>query len=194
MPKRVILITGTPATGKTTLAQKLAIQLNAKHINLTDFAKQENLITKQDKQRDTAVINETKMRKKLTEIITTTQTDIIIDGHYAAAVTPKTQTTHIFILRRHPAQLQQTMQQRGYNPAKQNENIQAEILDVILTETLQKQAKQKICQLDTTNKTPDQTLKEIIQVLEGKKKCSLGCVDWIATLEAEGKLDEYLKP
>jgi adenylate kinase len=194
MQKRVILITGTPATGKTTLAQKLAATLNAHYINLTDLAKKEKLITAQDTQRDTAIINETKMRRKLAAIIKTDQTDIVIDGHYAAAVTPKTQTTHIFVLRRNPTELRPLMQQRGYSKQKQDENIAAEILDVVLTETLQKHPKEKICEIDTTTKTPQETLNDVLAVLEGKKKCRIGCVDWITTLETEGKLDEYLKP
>ncbi len=193
MPKRVILITGTPATGKTTLAQKLAATLNAHCINLTDFAKQENLIKAQDTQRDTAIINETQMRQKLTQTIKTIQTDIVIDGHYAAAVTPKTHVTHIFVLRRNPVELRTVMQQRGYSQQKQDENIAAEILDIVLTETLQKHPKEKVCELDTSTKTAEKTLNDVLAVLEGKKKCRIGCVDWIATLEAEGKLDEYLK-
>ncbi len=69
MKKRVILITGTPCVGKTTLAQKLAQTLNAQYINLTDLAEQENLTLGKDKERDTTIIDEVKMRRKLKQII-----------------------------------------------------------------------------------------------------------------------------
>src|SRR5512135_116133 len=89
MNKRVILITGTPAVGKTTIAKKLAEKTNATYINLTELAEKENLIKSEDKTRNTKIIDETKMRRKLKTIIDKTQNDIVIDGHYAAAVTPK---------------------------------------------------------------------------------------------------------
>ncbi len=49
MNKRVILITGTPCTGKTTTAKALAAKLNAAYINLTDYAKANNLIWRRTK-------------------------------------------------------------------------------------------------------------------------------------------------
>ena len=85
------------------------------------------------------------------------------------------------------------MKRRGYNQAKQDENLAAEILDVCLVEALQKQEKQKICELDTTGKTADETLNEVLAVLNGKKQCYVGTVNWMGLLEREGKLDEYLK-
>ena len=193
MNKRVILITGTPAVGKTTLANKLAQKLNAQYVNLTELTIQEHLAKTEDKERGTTVIDETKMRRKLKTIIEKTETDLIIDGHYAAAVTPKAQVTNVFVLRRNPVELREFMKRRNYSQAKQDENLAAEILDVCLVEALQKQEKQKICELDVTGKTADETLTEVLAVLNGKKQCYVGTVDWMGLLEREGKLDEYLK-
>jgi broad-specificity NMP kinase len=157
MNKRVILITGTPCTGKTT------------------------------------IINEEKMRQKLAETINTTNnTNIIIDGHYASAVTPPNLTTHIFILRRNPKELKQFMQKRGFTGTKLWENLSAEILDTCLIEALQTQ-KGKICELYTTGKTVEETVNEITDVLEKRKKCHSGIVDWLGMLEKENLTDEYLK-
>ena len=85
------------------------------------------------------------------------------------------------------------MRRRSYTQAKQDENLAAEILDVCLVEALQKQEKQKICELDITEKTADDTLSEVLNVLAGKKQCFVGSVDWMGLLERAGKLDEYLK-
>lgn len=193
MNKRVILITGTPCVGKTTLAQKLAHIINAEYVNLTDFAEKEKLTSGKDKERDTTIIDEVKMRRRLRQLIEKNpQGDWIIDGHYAAAVTPKALTSKIFVLRRHPAELRNLMQKRGYSKIKQSENLSAEILDVCLVEALQKQASDKICELNVTGQTVEQTLSEVFKVLEGKQKCYVGVVDWLGLLEREGKIDEYL--
>jgi adenylate kinase len=194
MNKRVILITGTPCVGKTTLANKLAEQLKAQYINLTDLAKKENLVVGEDKERHTTIIDETKMRRKLRVIIQKAETDVIVDGHYAAAVTPKALVTNVFVLRRSPVELREFMRKRGYTESKQEENLSAEILDVCLVEALRKQDKVNVCELDVTGKPLENTLGEVLAVLEGKKKCYTGCVDWLGMLEREGKTDEYLKP
>lgn len=194
MNKRVILITGTPCVGKTTLAKKLTKALNALYVNLTDLAEEEQLILDKDKERDTTIIDETKMRRKLKQIITNTDTtDIIIDGHYAAAVTPKTTVTNILVLRRNPKELRELMQKRGFSQRKQDENLSAEILDICLVEALRSHPKEKVCELDVTGKTVDDTLKTVLLVLEGKTKCGVGYVDWLGMLEREGKTGEFLK-
>jgi adenylate kinase len=193
MSKRVILITGTPSTGKTTIAKQLTTKLNAHYINLTDFANKHGLTLGEDKKRKTTIINEKAMQQKLTETINATDnTNIIIDGHYAATVTPPNLVTFIFVLRRNPKELKKLMQKNNYPEAKLNENLSAEILDTCLIEALQSQ-KGKVCELDVTGKSVQKTVNEILAVLNGKKKCHSGIVDWLGMLEKENILDDYLK-
>jgi adenylate kinase len=191
--KRVILITGTPCVGKTTVAQQLTTKLDAAYINLTEFAKKHNLTLGEDKKRKTTIINEEEMRQKLAETINATDNaNIIIDGHYASAVTPPNLTTHVFILRRNPKELKQLMQKRGFEENKLWENLSAEILDTCLIEAIQTQ-QDKACELDATGKTVEETINDIMNVLEKDKKCYIGIVDWLGMLEKEGSIDEYLK-
>jgi adenylate kinase len=191
--KRVTLITGTPCTGKTTTAKQLATKLNADYINLTEYAKTNGLTLGEDKKRQTTIINEKAMQQKLTETINATDNaNIIIDGHYAAAVTPPNLVTHVFVLRRNPKELKKLMQKNNYPEAKLNENLAAEILDTCLTEALQEQKKEKVCEIDTTEKTVDAITNEILEVINKKKNCTIGNVDWLGTLETQGILDQYL--
>jgi adenylate kinase len=192
--KQVILITGTPAVGKTTTAKALAAKLQAEYINLTDFAKTHNLTLGKDKERCTVVIDEEKMQQKLGEIIDASQnSNIIIDGHYAAAVTPKDHVANVFVLRRNPKELKTFMEKRGYSGSKMWENLQAEIIDVCLGEAVEVFAG-RVCELDVTGKTVEEIVKDIMDVLEKRKTCFVGAIDWMGTLEREGILDEYLKP
>jgi adenylate kinase len=193
MKKRVILITGTPGTGKTTTAKQLAAKLDAQYINLTDYAKTYGLTSGEDKQRKTTIIDEEKMRTKLTQTINAAdKTNIIIDGHYASAVTPANLVTNVFVLRRNPKELKQFMQKCGFEGAKLWENLSAEILDVCLIEAVQAQPG-KVCELDVTGRTVEEVTNEIMDVLEKGKKCYSGIVDWLGMLEREGLTDQYLK-
>lgn len=191
--KRVILITGTPCVGKTTTAKALTHKLDAEYINLTDFAKQHNLTVGEDQQRCTLIVDDERIQLKLAEAIKNSlKQNIIIDGHYAAAVTPKEHTAHVFVLRRNPKELKQLMQKRGYTDTKMWENLQAEIIDVCLGEAVQVHAG-RVCELDVTGKTTEQIVEEILAVLEKRKFCIVGEIDWMGVLDREGVLDEYLK-
>jgi adenylate kinase len=189
----VILITGTPCTGKTTTSKQLVQKLSADYINLTDFAKTYKLTLGEDLERQTTIIDEEAMQQKLQETIAASNNvNIIIDGHYAAAVTPTNLVFKVFVLRRNPKELKAFMQKTGFKEAKMRENLSAEILDSCLIEAMQTQ-QGKVCELDITGKTVDENVTEILEVLNKNKKCSVGVVDWLGLLEREGTLDEYLK-
>ena len=190
--KRVILITGTPSVGKTTVAKQLVAKLNAEYINLTVYAKTNGLTLGEDKERNTTIINEEAMQTKLAQTIEESENNnIIIDGHYAAAVTPN-QHAIVFVLRRNPKELKAFMEKRGYSGTKLWENLQAEILDVCLGEAVEVHAG-RVCELDVTGKSVEEVAGWIMEVLEKRRDCLVGAVDWMGALEQEGILDDYLK-
>jgi adenylate kinase len=194
MSERVILVTGTPCVGKTTVAYQLGRKLSALYVNLTELAEKENLILGQDKKRKTTIIDEERMRAKLGEILDKTEkNDIVIDGHYAAAVVPKSHVSHVFVLRRNPVELREFMEKCGFEGPKLWENLASEILDVCLVEALREHGKEKVCEVDVTGKTVERVVTEILAVLDGRKKCRVGCVDWLGMLETQGVLNDYLK-
>jgi adenylate kinase len=194
MSNQVILITGTPCVGKTTVAHQLSKELDALYVNLTELATKENLTMGKDEKRKNIIINEYKMRRKMREIIEKTEkSNVVIDGHYAAAVVPKSHVTRIFVLRRNPVELREFMEKCGFQGPKLWENLASEILDVCLVEALREHEKEKVCELDVTGKTVENVVTEILAVLDSRKKCRVGCVDWLGMLETQGVLDEYLK-
>ena len=193
MNKRIILITGTPCTGKTTLAKALATKLDALYINLTDYAKTNNLTLGEDSERKTTIIDEKAMLQKLPKTIEASdKSNVIVDGHYASVVVPTKLVSRVFVLRRNPKELKQFMKKGGYVGTKLWENLQAEIVDVCLVEALQAHTG-KVCELDITGKTVEQVVCEILDVLDKSKVCHAGFVDWLGMLEAEGITDQYLK-
>lgn len=194
MHKRAILVTGTPCVGKTSVARLLTYKLDALYINLTELATRENLVLGKDEQRNSIIVDENKMRRKIGEIIKSSEKDnIIIDGHYAVNVTPKELITHVFVLRRDPIELRGFMEKCGFSGRKLWENLAAEILDVCLVDALNVLGKDKVCELNVSGKSVEEVVEEILEVLEKRKKCRVGIVDWIGKLESEGLLSEFLK-
>jgi len=194
MPRRVILVTGTPCVGKTSVARMLTSKLDAFYVNLTEFATRENLISGKDEERGSIIVDEIRMQRKIRENIENcSQENIIIDGHYAVSVVPKKFVTYVFVLRRDPVELRKFMEQCGFSGRKLWENLASEILDVCLIDALNIHGEKKICELDVTGKNVEQVVDEILNILSGYKKCHVGVVDWLGKLESEGLLEEFLK-
>ena len=194
MSRRVILVTGTPCVGKTSVARLLASKLDALYVNLTELAVRENLISGKDEERDSIIVDENRMRRKIREIIEgCDQNDIVIDGHYSVSVVPKKFVTYVFVLRRDPVELRKFMEQCGFSGRKLWENLASEILDVCLVDALNVHGKEKVCELDVTGKSVEEVISEILDVLGGHKGCQVGVVDWLGKLESEGLLGEFLK-
>jgi len=194
MGKKVLLITGTPCIGKTSVAHKLAQKLDALYVNLTDLATTENLTQGRDEERNSTIVDVVKMKKRLNQIIRETEKEnIIIDGHYAVHVVPPKLVTLVFVLRRDPIELRKFMTKSGYSERKLRENLASEILDVCLVEALNKVGSPKVCELNVTGQTVKKTAEQILSLIERPCNCVVGIVDWLGKLEVEGLLDEYLK-
>lgn len=186
-------MTGTPCIGKTSVSKLLSSKLDAFYINLTELAKDENLILGKNGKRNTLIVDDSRMRYVIRKRIDDCgKKVVIIDGHYAASIVPKRFVEHIFVLRRNPIELRQFMEKQGFTGRKLWENLACEILDVCLVEALNYQ-KRKICELDVTGKSSEEVVHEILNVLNDEKECNIGTIDWLGMLEEEGLLDEFLK-
>jgi adenylate kinase len=194
MSKRVILVTGTPCVGKTSVARLLISKLDALYVNLTELAIHENLVSGKDDERGSIIVDENRMRRKIREMIENCdKRNVIVDGHYAVSVVPKELTTHVFVLRRDPVELRKFMERCGFSGRKLWENLSSEILDICLCDALNVYEKEKVCELDVSGKSVEEIVCEILNVLNCFKKCSAGVVDWLGKLESEGLLEEFLR-
>jgi adenylate kinase len=194
MSKRVILITGTPCVGKTSAARLLEAKLDALYINLTDLALREHLTQGRDESRDTVIVNESKMRKRIRELIEKTDKEnVVVDGHYAVNVVPKNLMTLVFVLRRDPVELREFMKRRGFSESKIMENLASEILDVCLVDAINAVGDGRICELDVTGKSEEEIVRAMLETISDSNKCRVGVVDWLGKLEKEGRLDEFLR-
>jgi adenylate kinase len=191
--RKVILITGTPGVGKTTISHKLASKLDALHIGITELVKKQKLITSVDEERQTLIADTEKVSKQLQETLAKTEGNIIIEGHYAVDVVPKKDVNTVFVLRRDPRELKDALEKRGYTERKLWENLAAEILDVCLWDALSACGSEKVCEIDVSGKTVEAVVEEMMLVLEKRKDCRFGIVDWLGKLENEGQLEEFLR-
>ena len=191
--KRVVLVTGTPGVGKTVISSLLASRLNGLHINLAELVKREELTSGVDETRETLIADMVKVSERVQEIIRDCEEDAIVDGHYGVDVVPEKDVHLVFVLRRHPDELKMFMENRGFRNRKLWENLAAEILDVCLFDAVAACGLDKVCEIDASGKTVEEVVKDMILVLEKKRECKVGTVDWLERLDEQGQLQKFLK-
>ena len=194
MVKEVILVTGTPCVGKTSVAKTLAAELDAVYVNLTDLAVEENLVLGKDIKRNSLIVDEKRVRGRIREIVEKNEKEnFVVDGHYAASVVPEGLVTKVLVLRRNPLELRKLMEKRGFSEKKLWENLASEILDVCLFEAVNVHGTNKVCEVDVSGRTVEEIVTEILEILGKPEKCLVGVVDWLTELESKGMLEEYLR-
>lgn len=191
--KKIILVTGTPAVGKSRVARILSQRLLAKYIDLTNFIKKHDVSSSYDKISDSRVVDESEVKVKLMKYIEESEDEtFIVDGHFAVFAIHPELIYKVFVLRRHPQELKSVLQERSYDERKIRENLASEILDVCLVDAINACGIDKVCEVDATSKETDQVVNEIIELLSGEKKCKVGIVDWLGELEKSKRLSEFL--
>jgi len=189
----IIVITGTPGVGKTEVSQLLSKRLNASHLDLNRIVKEEGLTLGIDKERKSQIADLKRLAGRVQELIKESSEDIIIEGHYVSEVVPPKLVSYVFVLRRDPDLLKADLERKEFGKQKASENISAEILGICLSEALNAYGLKRVCEIDTTNKRVESIVEEIIHVLDGEEKPSVGKVDWLGKLEREGRLENLME-
>lgn len=126
-----ILITGTPCTGKTTLAGELASRTQYKHINVGDLAAQHNYFDGYDSEFECPNLDEEKVLDEMEDEMA--PGGVIVDYH-GCDFFPERWFDIVFVLRTETTKLYDRLQEKNYNHKKFENNLQCEIFRTILDE------------------------------------------------------------
>jgi adenylate kinase len=185
-----IVIGGTPGTGKTKVAKIIASRLTIGTVSLGALAEEKGCISAQDKARDTGIINEDCLVEAILDVVDDKSKRVVIEGHYIDLV-PSDSVEIAIVLRTHPETLRERLTERGYPKAKVDENVEAEVLGVCQLDALDAFGEDKVFEIDTTNLSPPESASMIEEML--KSDSTPIRIDWMESLEAEGRLDEFLR-
>ncbi|MFX0176468.1 MAG: adenylate kinase family protein [Candidatus Hodarchaeota archaeon] len=194
---KVIVLSGTPGTGKTKISKEIAKLINAKVITLNELAISENFVIKYDKQRDTSIIDEEKIISYLEKRIRSLNNEglefLIIESHFSDIV-PDKYIDYAFILRCDPDILRERLKKRGYKKEKIVENIQSEILGNCVNYFMKKQIKNPLLEIDTTDLDLETEINVIIRIIaeeEDIENYYAGQIDWLEKIFKENRLSEF---
>ena len=185
----VILVGGTPGTGKTVVAKIIGSKLSVEVLGLGDLADEAGCISAEDKARKTGIINEDCLVDALVELTEDKAKRLVIEGHYIDLV-PSSAVQWVFILRTHPDILKVRLSERTYSDEKVTENIEAEVLGVCQLDALDAFGEKRVLEIDTSELSAPETAAKIESMMKDSPKPER--IDWMALLEQEGRLDDYL--
>ncbi|XP_006454455.1 hypothetical protein AGABI2DRAFT_189728 [Agaricus bisporus var. bisporus H97] len=129
----VIVVTGTPGTGKSTLAQMLASEspIVLRHINVGELVKEKKLYEEYDDDWQSYTVDEDKLLDELELIVA--DGGVILDWH-TCDIFPERWPDLVVVLRCDHTIVWERLEKRGYPLKKIQENNEAEIMQVVLEE------------------------------------------------------------
>jgi adenylate kinase len=154
---KAIIVTGTPGTGKTTVAKRLAKTRALRYIDVNQVIKKDRLSEGRDQARDCEIVDPKKLARALMRIISTSKRCLIIDSHMSQCV-PKSAIELCIVTRCGLPELSSRLKKRGYSEHKVRENLDAEIFDICLMEAIEKGY--RIVSVDTTKRVDYRALAE----------------------------------
>jgi adenylate kinase len=190
--RQAIIVTGTPGTGKTTFAKKLAKEIGADYVALTQFVSERKLYTGFDWERESRVVNLARVHASLNRLLLQTRRPTIVDTHMPEGIIPKDLVKLIFVLRCHPRILEERLSKKKWKQSKIRENVLAEMLDVCLINAVRWFGLSRVVQVDTSHITVNKCLATAKRILIQPARRRVK-IDWIATLDKEHSLARYLE-
>jgi len=126
-----ILITGTPGTGKSTLAELVLESTGLHYINVSELVKERGLHEGFDQEFQSYILDDDKVVDELEDMIS--KGGNLVDFH-SCDLFPERWFDLVLVLRTDNTILYDRLEKRGYLQKKITENIDCEIFQVILEE------------------------------------------------------------
>lgn len=181
-------ITGNPGVGKHTIAKMVAKRLDLKLIDINTVAIKNRAIIAKDE------ISYLVDLKKLTRVIRSEITkNCLVVGHLAPYILRKQAPRLVIVVRRSPYELRRVYVRRGYHEQKVMDNISSEIIGMLMFDAVKKFGKDKVVEVDSTGKKPNQVAGEAVSIIKGRSKGSAGNIDWLSLVANRGDLQKFFE-
>ena len=186
----IIGLTGTPGTGKTTIARFLE-EKDVRIVYIKELAESHDFIESYDETRKSSIIDVDAVDKYLNSSFSSDE-QVIIESHLAHLLSIVDQ---VMVLRCHPQTLRNRLLKRNWTWQKIRENLEAEMLDVILCEAVDEHGIKKVSEIDTTLLPVEEIAGDVYQKLLGKETkyaVKPGSYDWSELLFDSSIMEEDL--
>ncbi|MBP3791539.1 MAG: adenylate kinase family protein [Methanobrevibacter sp.] len=169
-----IFITGTPCTGKTTIASKL----NGRLIKINDLAIEHDFVLGIDEDKGYKVIDIEKLSDHVDSLTKNSDELLIFEGHLSHLCDG---ADKVIVLRVRPEILESRLSARDYSDSKIHENLEAEALGVCTAEAYEKYG-DKVQEIDVSDLTIDEVVGVVERVINDEETFPVGEInfmDWL---------------
>lgn len=168
-----VALTGTPATGKTTVAARLREQGHFV-LDIAQWAREQGLVVDRDEARGSDVIDEEALADAWEDAFPPCADVRFVEGHLGHFVP----TDVTIVLRVEPRVLEARLRARGYHEEKVRENVEAEWMGVITQEALEGTA--AVFELDATRLSVEEAAAEVMRIARtGPSDLEAPHIDWM---------------
>lgn len=167
----IYALTGTPGSGKTTIAKSLSEQ-GMKVVFLNDYLRERSLLRDYDEEFGSYDVDIDEVAESMIPLLEGEET-ILVEGHLSHLLP----CDSIIVLRCNPFTIKERLQKREYSPEKVMENMEAEALDVILVESIE--TSRPTFEVDVTSLDFEQAAQAVMSIVRGEGNIYLpGNIDW----------------
>ncbi|MFH1682901.1 MAG: AAA family ATPase [Candidatus Woesearchaeota archaeon] len=156
---KTIIISGTPASGKTTLGKRLAKELKFNFFDLEPIL--ENISEGYDRKKQCLVIDIKKLNREVVKVLNGSKENLVISSHLIQHLPKKYVDLCVVTRCSDLKKLKKRLEKRGYSKKKVEENLQCEIFGICLEEA--RRMKYELLVVDTCQKMDYQRLAEEIR-------------------------------
>lgn len=174
-----VAVTGTPGTGKTTAVGLVETDLEVVHLN--DVIETEGLWSDHDEERGSLIADLEGLAAWFENRRARADAGLLVESHLAHHL----DVDRVVVLRCHPERLLERLTHResgDVGSASTRENAEAEALDLILAEAVDRHGGDAVYEVDTTDESPDSVAEAIEAVLEDRMEPTAGTVDFTGWL------------
>ncbi|MBW2965213.1 AAA family ATPase [Candidatus Woesearchaeota archaeon] len=162
--RKAIIVTGTPGTGKTTVAMRLAKKLGYAYVDVNKVISSQKLSEGYDRKNKCKIIDVKKLSKVLVSLIkkhAKAGEGTVIDSHLSHYV-PASAVDLCVVTTCNLKLLKRRLKRRHYSDSKIADNLQAEIFETCLTEA--RENRHNVLVVETDKKVDyDHAVKKILK-------------------------------
>ncbi len=183
--RTVVGLTGTPGTGKKSIAPLLASLLGIPSVSIDEEARMTGALSEEGE--DLLVDTE-----RLSRVSVEETGRRLVFGHLLAEAVSRKALDAAIVLRCEPKTLKERLRRRGYPEPKVLENVEAELIGYLAAQARQRFGRSRVHEFDTTATTPRDAAKRIFHEVSSettRKKT----IDWTYDYDSAPRLRSLLE-